>query len=1093
MSITPDDLNRKLERTAGGARSPKRTAEHDEWMASALGAALGAASVAASSAATPDVSTDKQAKSKVVDDLQRGAEAAFEEIGKVLQSIKEPTLQQPASSSLEKLRPALTAAAQLQKPDDQAAALTVLQKRLAALKAEAEKAALESAALLAARARITELSLKVEQELAEAGLAIKAIDEPALQAPQASVLDGLSKRQAAASKLTDPAAHEQELSTLIVDIAKLKQDAALAKGKSDELVQTRQRVKALKDQIDTGLGEIKPVLESIKEPTLRQPSAQALERLNVDLKAATELASPGDQETALAALLKQVAPLKSGADKAAVDSDALVKARARVAALKLQSEKELAEADVAVKAIVEPALRDPEALKLDALSKRQVATSKVTDPSIQEQEFSTLLTDTAKVKQDAAAAKVKADELAATRQRVAALTATVDLALTEHQKVIDGLKEKAFKDNLVARTTPLTQERARITGLPAPGDQESALTKLQTDVQFMKGEADAYVLWEQWLQDPWEKWSKATKKWIDVLKEANAKSALQTEYDAVLQEQAGFVARLEFGSLEPVSMDKLKKVYGAAKRVSEHGPEVDTEIHKLSNLVLSGMRDVTQASVIDPIRAKLEALETEKKASWPAGANAAAMLTAMDTFDARIAAARADAETARGKLLGKDAALREAKTKEIEDSLKGADQVLGDFEGQDWKAIDKMPEPGKSKLLELKAQFIEARKAHKKLEARLAAVGKIKNYEARGKEIVALGKESSALVEQVMRPALKAMAKAGGAKMLDEMIGKMPNNIEKPAELAMCKAAIEARFGIKIQVGDEFKAKSLPRLGKMLARVPEWQVKQAKQAPDGSAKEKSLKTLAYQNEPQAKGNYYSGNRKTIGLQGMTEKGSNDGHTLVADSGKAVKTSYFDFTTLHEIGHAVDHRVNFMGQRMNTDGFGKWKKESFDSVLAAFLPSLVTACTGGSKKATADDLKSLLTDLIKTGTCAKPASEADKLGSLLAEWDEIQRQPVVDKCKKGLYEKAKPWNKGKALADSVVVDGRVYQEAYANDWVSYALADRATTGVTTYQWRAPGEWFAEIYALYYLNKLSRSHPMSAWFRKSAKSESAAMKA
>ena len=92
---------------------------------------------------------------------------------------------------------------------------------------------------------------------------------------------------AAASKLTDPAAHEQELSTLIVDIAKLKQDAALAKGKSDELVQTRQRVKALKDQIDTGLGEIKPVLESIKEPTLRQPSAQALERLNVDLKAAT--------------------------------------------------------------------------------------------------------------------------------------------------------------------------------------------------------------------------------------------------------------------------------------------------------------------------------------------------------------------------------------------------------------------------------------------------------------------------------------------------------------------------------------------------------------------------------------------------------------------------------------------------------------------------------------------------------------------------------------------------------------------------------------------------------------------------------------
>jgi hypothetical protein len=161
-------------------------------------------------------------------------------------------------------------------------------------------------------------------------------------------------------------------------------------------------------------------------------------------------------------------------------------------------------------------------------------------------------------------------------------------------------------------------------------------------------------------------------------------------------------------------------------------------------------------------------------------------------------------------------------------------------------------------------------------------------------------------------------------------------------------------------------------------------------------------------------------------------------------------------------------------------------------LNSFLPSLTTDCTGGTKKAKAEDLKEMLSELIKTGDCAKPANDTGKLGSLFAEWDQIQSNSVVGKCKKGIHTKAKPWNKGKAHAADVVLDGRVYQEAYDNDWYSYAHADRATTGVSTYQWRAPGEWFAEIYALYYLNKLRRSHPMSGWFRSAAKSEKEAMK-
>jgi hypothetical protein len=96
-----------------------------------------------------------------------------------------------------------------------------------------------------------------------------------------------------------------------------------------------------------------------------------------------------------------------------------------------------------------------------------------------------------------------------------------------------------------------------------------------------------------------------------------------------------------------------------------------------------------------------------------------------------------------------------------------------------------------------------------------------------------------------------------------------------------------------------------------------------------------------------------------------------------------------------------------------------------------------------------------------------------------DWDALAKHDAVKTCTaiklagsdKGL------WIKG-AGAASYAVGGRVYQESYGGDWCSY---DPAALGqrVTNYQFRAPGEWFADAYSAFFLGKLPDQHPLNGW--------------
>jgi hypothetical protein len=63
---------------------------------------------------------------------------------------------------------------------------------------------------------------------------------------------------------------------------------------------------------------------------------------------------------------------------------------------------------------------------------------------------------------------------------------------------------------------------------------------------------------------------------------------------------------------------------------------------------------------------------------------------------------------------------------------------------------------------------------------------------------------------------------------------------------------------------------------------------------------------------------------------------------------------------------------------------------------------------------------------------------------------------------------------------MAVGGRVYQEAYKNDWVSYNISARPDA-VSNYQFRAGPEWFAELYGVYYSGKLPKNHKYYGWFK------------
>jgi hypothetical protein len=281
--------------------------------------------------------------------------------------------------------------------------------------------------------------------------------------------------------------------------------------------------------------------------------------------------------------------------------------------------------------------------------------------------------------------------------------------------------------------------------------------------------------------------------------------------------------------------------------------------------------------------------------------------------------------------------------------------------------------------------------------------------------------------EALASAAKKVMGDAKGA----------PNEAQKAA---IYKNALEDHYGLEVTIPAGMTNTHMDRVYDMMGTVPKKQ-----------AKHRKLKKLTYSSAADDAGSGAYGDAEIE----MGDFGDATGSEDYQIDGEKVPANSFDVTTLHEMGHALDDKQGIMAKHMAKSGCGGWRSESKDSVadaLLAFFRSKVTVGKEITDKAVRDAILAALSGTTPTAPAGAKDSDWQQVTGFLADY----AAKVI-----GSY---KPWFKA-----AVDIGGRAYIQSYKTRWNSYEIAAREPTKVNDYQWRAPGEWFAEVYAISWLSK------------------------
>ncbi|MDE2006263.1 MAG: hypothetical protein KGI51_06840 [Rhodospirillales bacterium] len=326
----------------------------------------------------------------------------------------------------------------------------------------------------------------------------------------------------------------------------------------------------------------------------------------------------------------------------------------------------------------------------------------------------------------------------------------------------------------------------------------------------------------------------------------------------------------------------------------------------------------------------------------------------------------------------------------------------------------------------------------KALEGRLAEWDKAKLAALKLSDPKAQGKALAGLDDQAQ-------------KLLDDALGARGGD-QTAARQEAYKAALEKRYGVTIDTSVTVKQMQ-NKGGKTREVTVKQPIDPAKlqldrmydmfgQVPVRDTCHSKLQKLAYTKKGGTA--WYGGAEITMGDLGTTDwefAGYKDG------------AKAFSVTALHELGHAVDDKYGIMKANQTKTSCGGWSAGNLAiaTVAAAFLKDF-KAHAGSAVTLDPAKLEEAVTAALSSGTTSRPAGCTD------TDWPAVSA--LLGNCV-AIRSDNNPWESGKYHAE---FEGVIYQQSYGDGrWSSYSASARAGgTTVRDYQWRAPGEWFAELY-------------------------------
>lgn len=181
----------------------------------------------------------------------------------------------------------------------------------------------------------------------------------------------------------------------------------------------------------------------------------------------------------------------------------------------------------------------------------------------------------------------------------------------------------------------------------------------------------------------------------------------------------------------------------------------------------------------------------------------------------------------------------------------------------------------------------------------------------------------------------------------------------------------------------------------------------------------------------------------------------------------VSASGFRETIIHEVAHAVDKEMGWRdGPEPAKPERGGWKSygANYDDCAREMVAdsggAITTLLTAVQRQDVIDEMADAMSNRTFSGL-KKAIRDLPWFGGLPAA---TKRSVLDDKALKAIrIGLNQPWfnarDGGEHLGD------HVYQESYPDTWVRYRHEARSRM-VSDYQFRAPGEWFAEAYEFYY---------------------------